>query len=864
MTPQLNLQPQEWMLATWRNIEPLPLVERPFVWEEFVARYQGVLDATVKRESGKFYAERGADWKSAELTYGISREEAALWFTLMVQSNGDLPPVAKLDRLRCVTEWDEAATLWLQNRRDISDRIILPAFRLFSAERILNLFYQPVARNTASPQMEFNYFREHVWPYLSHTQRQAARQQIQRDWSQMTPPMPTKRMSRNDYYFYFYAALLGCHDELRDLLTRWPDDIFKKQSRLYNHSFHPQELILGLGSAALVEQEMARLQLRIGSPHVLAGWLAHTEARRFDLVLDSLLSSQSDGWVETMVYAFGRMAPVPATAESILATLYHVAGSKAASHWLRRNPQVAAEGLLETAQGRNKRAKQARAYLNEQLRTADVGNWIRTNAPTKLLDKLDTSVIDTVDETPDWLDAIAAHARPFAKVKWVQASDLHPILLDGKQLTQAQMSGVLQLLRVQKHELLQPLVDLHVVGSADASQFAISLVTRFAQQRRTKRDIWTFDALRLFGNDETALQLERWMREWTQRRKESWFNAGFDTLRDWPTPTGWLQLLHLQYDKLWANYRRKLRKRLSETRLASHHVLEEVADAPQLHQRELVSNRQTYTIMLSNDLQPRLRDVKGKLRDDLPKSARHHKGRVWWQLYRRFADQFLRVQTGYLEEMMVRQRRWTLEQFMILFLQHPFRSQVAQQVLWGSYQAGELLHTFRIDEEFVLVNNDEVALGHVPTEIGVVHPIEVDSAELQQWQTIFIDYHIIQPIDQLNRQTFTPTSQQAKQKTLTPKSTGFLKPTSKIRHALFSEQWELGVRHRNENLVHFYRFFDDLLAVGEVEQVENNHFRVKALYFVESMKKMPYEAPRVLFGQVAPLAFSEAVRDIIL
>ena len=71
------------------------------------------------------------------------------------------------------------------------------------------------------------------------------------------------------------APLFGLHAELLALVEGWADDAFAA-ARTYSAPDAAQRVVLGLGSAALVERHMRRLKLLPSSSALVRGWLATT------------------------------------------------------------------------------------------------------------------------------------------------------------------------------------------------------------------------------------------------------------------------------------------------------------------------------------------------------------------------------------------------------------------------------------------------------------------------------------------------------------------------------------------------------------------------------------------------------------
>ena len=88
--------------------------------------------------------------------------------------------------------------------------------------------------------------------------------------------------------------------------------------------------------------------------------------------------------------------------------------------------------------------------------------------------------------------------------------------------------------------------------------------------------------------------------------------------------------------------------------------------------------------------------------------------------------------------------------------------------MWGAYTPERALcKSFRVDEERAPADaRDEAWTLPGDAHVGVVHPLELDAADLERWGVVLSDYRIIQPFPQIARPTFTPTEVELGQKRL--------------------------------------------------------------------------------------------------
>jgi len=113
----------------------------------------------------------------------------------------------------------------------------------------------------------------------------------------------------------------------------------------------------------------------------------------------------------------------------------------------------------------------------------------------------------------------------------------------------------------------------------------------------------------------------------------------------------------------------------------------------------------------------------------------------------------VKSQSSRLEYYLIIQRRWTNEQWSKFFLQNPVMFIYATKLLWGVYdEKGQLKGQFICSEDTSLVNedNDEIVIPEA-SYVGIVHPTQLTTGQLQKWKQQFYDLSIDPIFPQLDR-----------------------------------------------------------------------------------------------------------------
>ena len=171
----------------------------------------------------------------------------------------------------------------------------------------------------------------------------------------------------------------------------------------------------------------------------------------------------------------------------------------------------------------------------------------------------------------------------------------------------------------------------------------------------------------------------------------------------------------------------------------------------------------TFTITMTPDFSLSIYDdEKEKVVKSLPKpaaaddpvkaeSAKKELAELKKQLKTTVQTQILR-----LKKVLMNGRCWKAEDWNRLFVENPVMHKFAIGLIWGVYEDGKLLESFRYMEDgsFNTADEEEYTLPE-KAQITLVHPVELTEEELKQWKEQLDDYEITQPFDQLGSEPLT-------------------------------------------------------------------------------------------------------------
>ena len=169
-----------------------------------------------------------------------------------------------------------------------------------------------------------------------------------------------------------------------------------------------------------------------------------------------------------------------------------------------------------------------------------------------------------------------------------------------------------------------------------------------------------------------------------------------------------------------------------------------------------------FNVYITKDLKPEVYCGEKKFKD-MPKPGASDDKEKAEKAYAEYKDMkklmktVIAAQTDRLEYVLMCDRKWTAAGFDALFVKNPVMHCFAEGLVWGAYENGSLVQTFRYmdDGSFTTVDEDEYELPE-NAEIGIVHPVELDEEVLDSWKEQLEDYEITQPFEQLCRKVYLP------------------------------------------------------------------------------------------------------------
>jgi hypothetical protein len=738
----IDLDPEDWYWATWRNLPPLPRPEpKPFNLQDCLKRLRKVTQYW--------------DWRKVKVDDILSRAEAHFWFVAKLEAAIEMNqryffnPSCLADRLSTQIfdgnlldkDIDNFCAILNHNPHGYSTEAML-LLNLLDLEPLINVA-DKIAQKTPIVHGFRSIIRWNLQPIQITELKKVLRLRLeQSNWNAMGLDRPLE---------FFLAAQIGMHDELLALVKSWDDDTFCKNRSHSVYYQKPQEIVFGLKDSNLVRYHFKRLDLNLQTPdYILQGsayiraWLAHTEYSDLDMIRDVILKAGQKRNAAEMLKAFA-LVKAPEAAPFMLELMLASKAPQVAKQWLEDNPAHAIAGLIPVARDEGKYKEAAIEFLRS-MKLKGYGEYVRAccdKESPEIAHRLNSTILDfgvkeyikfDDETTPEWLSqSIATVEKPEKKPKWkVLTSNLPPIVCGNYCLNDKQVEILLNALRQSELERPQHLViaiKKHA-NPIELESFVWQLFTAWLTNGAISKESWAMKAVGLLGNDDSALKLVPLIKIWPRQTQHARTKLGHECL----------QAIGVTMAQC-------------EDRLIPHCNLDERGT------RIFDFGDRQFWLVVSDGLKPMLKDAAHKLYPNLPKPNRKDDKEkaeaaiVEWKVLKQQVTDVFKIQSSRLEGAMTSKRRWEVTEFETLLVRHPLMCYLTQLIVWGGYdKEGHLIGTFHVTEDRTYADEKDITcVLDTFDRVGIVHPDEFSPELLTTWGELMSDYKIVSPFVQLVR-----------------------------------------------------------------------------------------------------------------
>ncbi|MDI1428301.1 WGR and DUF4132 domain-containing protein [Polyangium sorediatum] len=493
-----------------------------------------------------------------------------------------------------------------------------------------------------------------------------------------------------------------------------------------------------------------------------------------------------------------RLAPFFAHARSLKSA------RKPAERWFLKFPKAAAVGLVPAAVASH---NQARDRAEEALRflvTKGQGEIVREVAES-YGPEVSAAVKAVLSADPR--DRIPAKLPKMGD--WAKPEALPAPLLAGraKALPRAAVEALFVMLAISTPEAVYAGIEdvLAACDRASLEEFSWALFNEWQRAGAPAKEAWGFQQLALLGGDHVARKLTPLIRAWPGENLQARAVSGLDILARIGSDLALMHLNGIAQKVKFKGLQEKAREKMDAVAQNRGLSADELADrlVPDLDldedgSRTLDFGARQFRVGFDEALKPFVVDGSGKTLSDLPKpnksddATKAKEADATWKTLKKDVKAIAQNQITRLELAMCAERRWEVDSFRALFLEHPLLVHLVRRLVWGVYtEEGKYLSAFRVAEDSSLADADDAAFD-LPdgAYVGIVHPLALPDATRAAFGQILGDYSIVQPFPQIGRDTYAPTNVEANDSSIKRRAGQFV-PVGKLL-GLVERGWRKG------------------------------------------------------------------------
>jgi len=550
-----------------------------------------------------------------------------------------------------------------------------------------------------------------------------------------------------------------------------------------------------------------------------------------------------------------------------------------AAAWLMRHVEASAAGLLPVALGKASKRQRAAERALSMLSSQGPGPVLRDVAATH--SKSATEALEAL-LTRDPRDDVPKRV-PELPLFW-DAASLPPPLLVGRKLALPKETLDHLGLMLAISTLDEPYAGLEdVLATCDPeslARFAWALFEQWELSGMDNKQSWAFSALGLLGDDEVARKLTPKLKKWPQEGGHSRAVAGLDILAAIGSDVAMMHLLGISQLRKPKGLTERARQKLDEVADDRGLSREQLADrlVPDLGldargRLSLDYGPRLFEVGFDAELQPFVRQG-GKPLRSLPKPGAKDDPVKAPLAYERFralkvdASFVAKQELARLEHSMLSERRWDEYELRTFFIEHPLMVHLARRLVWGRFEGEVCRETFRVAEDGSLADvQDEPVSLPAGASMGIVHPLSLGDELTRAWSSVFTDYELLQPFEQIEREVFRVEEHERDGTTLERFAERVVPAVSVL--SLMASGWTRD-DERNGGVVAWvareipglgvaYQGFDPgyEIELGPRDAVDQT---LCALEVAPSNGRKG----NIAFGALSPITFSELVRDLTL
>ncbi|XVQ09834.1 DUF4132 domain-containing protein [Spirillospora sp. CA-255316] len=471
------------------------------------------------------------------------------------------------------------------------------------------------------------------------------------------------------------------------------------------------------------------------------------------------------------------------------------------------------------------------------------------------------------------------------KTDWADPAQLPRVLLRGREsaLPAAATRHVLTMLAMSAPD--EPYAGVDVVRElcdpVSLAEFSWAVFLCWQGRGAPTKDNWALTQLGLLGDDTTVRRLAPIIRAWPGEKATARAETGLDVLARIGSDVALNHLHALARKGKYAGVKAQARAKISEIAAARGLTSDELADRAVPDFGLDAEGGMTFdygprrfAVGFDEQLRPHVVEENGRTRKSLPKPGPGDDPVLAPAAHTLFAglrrdvkavavDEIRRLETA-----MVRERRWSLEEFRRFFVTHPLLWHIVRRLVWlaedgaedGGEDGGEGGATaFRIAEDRTFADvNDDAVEPPASARIRIAHPVRLGRA-LGAWSELFADYEILQPFPQLGRPVHLLTEEE-RAATRLPRLEGRVAPYGKVKGLSQSRYQDWVGRLVREDLGGRYVIVHISPGLGTYYAGRGDDQTITAIGALPDPRARSEDLP---LGEIDPVTMSEVIADIL-
>ncbi|MDE6620758.1 MAG: DUF4132 domain-containing protein [Lachnospiraceae bacterium] len=311
--------------------------------------------------------------------------------------------------------------------------------------------------------------------------------------------------------------------------------------------------------------------------------------------------------------------------------------------------------------------------------------------------------------------------------------------------------------------------------AAELAVYMNELFDRWLAAGAESKKRWVLYAAAIHGGEDMIQKLQHQIQEWPQEARGAIAAEAVKALALNPSPRAML---------IVDSFARKFK--FKQVKAAAAEALEFAAAELGITREELSDRivpdlgfdgnmerifdygERTFKVMLTPRLDIEVYDESGKKLKSLPTPGKKDDEGKAAAAYAEFKEMKKQMkaavtsQKSRLEYALSVKREWSVDAWRALFVRNPLMHQFAIGLIWGIYENDRLIQSFRYMEDgsFNTQDEEEYTLPE-QARISLVHPLELEDGEKAAWKEQLSDYDVIQPIEQLDREVYHMTEEEA-------------------------------------------------------------------------------------------------------